>query len=159
MGNCSRCWRAKSQARVGAAAGGQEAFLEGCVRLVGGDDQILFDGGGGGDLLEGTLLLVQRAHVGHHETGAQNRLLDRVPDGVLRVVKLHGHPAPRLEHAVELPKARLHNRLVFGQTLALALVDDGLGLAVGQHLQPGFPEEVEFGVHQVGAEGRVDMKM
>ena len=39
--------------------------------------------------------------------------------------------------------------------LTLGLVDDGLRPGVGEDPQPGFPEEIEFGVHQVATKGRV----
>ena len=38
---------------------------------------------------------------------------------------------------------------------ALSFVFNGFGLIVGKNLRPGFPEEVEFGVQGVTAEGRV----
>ena len=100
--------------------------------LVGGDDQVgldqLLD-----RLLVGLLLLVQRAHVGHDEAGAQHGLLDGVPNPVLRVVKLDSHPATGLEHAKDLAEGCGHQLLVIAKGPGSSLVHDRFRLPVGQH--------------------------
>jgi hypothetical protein len=46
--------------------------------------------------------------------------------------------------------------LVLGQAYALGFVDHRLGGIVGQDAQPGFPQKVQFAVHQVSAEGGIN---
>ena len=67
----------------------------------------------------------------------------------------HGHPAAGLEHAVVFLEAPLHQMLVLGQALLLELVDDGFGRGVGEDPMPGLHQEVQVGVVDVLAEGRV----
>jgi hypothetical protein len=74
---------------------------------------------------------------------------------ILGVVKLHRHPAPRFEDAVIFLETLGHQPLVVGQALTLGLVFDGLGPVVREDPEPRLPEEVQFGVHQVAAEGWV----
>jgi hypothetical protein len=54
------------------------------------------------------LFLVQGTHVSDHEASSQNGFLDSVPDAVLRIVELDGHPTAGLENTVELAKALFH---------------------------------------------------
>ena len=138
---------------LGAARQG-ETFLQTVVGLVCGDHQVLFDRAAG-DLPVGALLLVHGAHVGDDEAGCKHRFLNRRPDGVLRVVEDHRHPAARLEDPLILLEASLHQALIVEQTLLLEAVDDGLGRRIGQHPVPGLDEEVEVRVVDVLAERRV----
>ena len=131
-----------------------EARLQAVVGLVGGDHQILLDGGAG-HLPVGALPLVEGAHVGDHEAGAEDRLLDGVPDGVAGVVEHHGHPAARLEDAAVLLEAALHRVQIVGQRLALGAVDNRLRCGGGADAMPGLDQVVEVGVVDVLAEGRV----
>ena len=132
----------------------REAFLQTVVGLVGGDHQILLDRGAG-DLPVGALLLVHGAHVGDDEARGKHRFLNRGPDGVPGVVEDHRDPAARLEDALILLEAPLHQALILGQTLLLEAVDDGLGRCIGQHSVPGLDQEIEIGVVDVLAERRV----
>ena len=100
-------------------------------------------------------MLVHGTHVGDDETGSKHGLLNRRPDSVPGVVEDHRDPTPRLENTLILLEAPLHQALVFGQTLLLESVDDGLGRRVGQHSMPGLDQEVEIGVVDVLAERRV----
>ena len=138
---------------LGALAEG-EARLQPAVRLVGGDHEVLLHRGAG-DLPVGALPLVHRAHVGDDEAGREQGFLDRGPDRVAGVVEDDRDPAPRLEHPPVLLEAALHQALVLGQPFALEAVDDGLRRRVGQHPVPGFDQEVEVGVVDVLAEGRI----
>ena len=116
----------------------------------------MLDRASGRHLIERALLLIECPHISDDKAGAHQRLLDGVPDRVLRVVKLHSHPAARFEDTVELAKARFHEVLVLLQALVLGLVHHRLGLIVGEHAQPGFPKEVQFRVHEVGAKRRIN---
>ena len=114
-----------------------EARFEPVVGLVRGDHQILLDCGAG-HLPVGALLLVEGAHVGHDKTGAEDRLLNGVPDGVAGVMEHHGHPAARLEDAPELGETTLHRVQIVGEVLALGAVDDRLRPAGGADAVPRF---------------------
>ena len=84
----------------------------------------------GGHLPVRALLLVQRPHVGHHEPGRHQRLLNSVPNRIMAVVELDGHPAPRLEPLVVAGESLVHQLLVIAQGLAFGLVDDCFGRGI-----------------------------
>ena len=131
-----------------------EAVLQPTVGLVGGDHEVLLDGGAR-DLPVRALLLVEGANVGDHEAGGEHGLLDGDPDGVPGVVEDNRDPATGLEDAAVRLEAALHQALVVGDLLALGSVDDGLGRAACARAVPGLDEVVEVGVEDVLSEGRI----
>ena len=151
-GSWPRWARTKSQTPSSVPAE-LEALLQTAVGLVGGDDEVLLDRGAG-HLPIGALLLVQGSHVRHDEARRLHCLLDGVPDGVAAVVEDHRHPAAGLEDAGVLAE---HAASGAGSrpALLLGLVDDRLRLGVRPDAMPGLNEEVEIGVVDVLAEGRV----
>ena len=57
-----------------------ETVFQTAIGLVGGNDEVLFHGGGTRDRSKASLLLVERGHMGDHEAGILQRGLNRVPD-------------------------------------------------------------------------------
>ena len=139
---------------VFGSGGDSEAFLQAAVRLVSGDDEILF-GCGIDCLLKGSLLLVQCADVGDDEAGSAHGLLDRIPDGVLRIVEYDGNPTPRFQHAAALFEALLHQVLVVKERFVSRSIHDRFGFAPRHDTVPRFDKIVEVGVVDVLSERRI----